>query len=85
MDKELYYEIGEKEYWIKDKNDPLFIIHQYGPYTELYVPGGSLEDNAKAQLEELKKMAEPVDPASDPRYQEGYDQAVADLMEQGVI
>ena len=85
MDKELYYELGENEYWIKDKNDPLFLVHQYEPYTKLYVPDGSLEDNAKAQLEELKKMAEPADPADDPVYQQGYDQAVADLMEQGVI
>ena len=85
MDKELYYEIGENEYWIKDKNDPLFVVHQYEPYTKLYVPNGTLEENAVAQMEELKKMMEPVDPSTDPRYQEGYDQAVLDLIEQGVL
>ena len=85
MDKELYYEIGENEYWIKDRNDPLFVVHQYDPYTHLYVPSGTLEQNAVAQMEELKKMMEPVDPSTDPIYQQGYDQAVLDLMEQGVI
>ena len=85
MDKELYYEIGENEYWIKDKNDPLFVVHQYEPYTKLYAPNGTLEENAVAQMEELKKMMEPVDPSTDPIYQQGYDQAVLDLMEQGVI
>lgn len=58
METKLYYEIGENEYWIKDENDPLFLIHQYEPYTHLYVPEGTLEDNAAAQLTELTAPVE---------------------------
>lgn len=57
--KDLYYEIEENGYHIYDKNNPLYHIYQYEPYTHLYVPDGTLEENAKAHIEELKRMSEP--------------------------
>lgn len=55
MEKDLYYEIEENGYWIKDRNDAKFKIHQYEPY----IPdkSKSYEENAIAQIESL--TAEP--------------------------
>ena len=49
--KDLYYEITENGYHIKDRNDPLFHIHQYEPY----IPDKSktYEENAQAQIHEI--------------------------------
>lgn len=54
--KNLYYELTEDGYYIYDKNDPLFKIHQYEPYIPDH--SKSYEKNAKAQIEELSKEPE---------------------------
>ena len=51
MVKDLYYEITENGYHIKDRNDPLFHVHQYEQY--IPDPSKSYEENAQAQMHEL--------------------------------
>ena len=79
MEKDLYYVIEENGYHIYDRNDPLFHIHQYEPFIPDHTK--SYEENAQAQIAELTKEPEPtVD-----EYQQGYDQAVLDMIESGVL
>ena len=79
MEKDLYYVIEENGYHIYDRNDPLFHIHQYEPYIPDHTK--SYEENAQTQIEELTREPEPtVD-----EYQQGYDQAVLDMIESGVL
>ena len=53
----LTYEIKDNGYIINRDGRPW--ISQPEPYAKLYVAGGSYEDNAKAQCEELCKETEP--------------------------
>ena len=53
----LTYEIKDNGYTINRDGRPW--ISQPEPYAKLYVAGGSYEDNAKAQCEELCKPTEP--------------------------
>lgn len=79
MEKDLYYVIEENGYHIYDRNDPLFHIHQYEPYIPDHTK--SYEENAQAQIAELTKEPGPtVD-----EYQQGYDQAVLDMIESGAL
>lgn len=55
--KNLYYELTSDGYYIYDKDDSLFIIHQYEPYIPDH--SKSYEENAIAQMEELQQMFEP--------------------------
>lgn len=59
MSKDLYYELTEDGYYIYDRNDPLFRIHQYEPYIPDH--SKSYEENAIAQIEELSKEPEPAE------------------------
>lgn len=52
---ELYYEIIEDGYYIKDRNSD-FNVHQYEPY--IPHPNMSYEENAKLQMKELLEMFE---------------------------
>ena len=69
--KDLYYELTENGYHIYDRNDSLFHIHQYEPY----IPDKSktYEENAIAQIAELKKEDEQSIPTSelDASYEDG--------------
>jgi chloramphenicol O-acetyltransferase len=49
---DFYYEITDNGYHIFDRNDETFHVHQYEPY----IPDKtkSYEENAKAQIEEIK-------------------------------
>lgn len=57
--KDLYYELTSDGYYIYDRNDPLFRIHQYEPYIPDH--SKSYEENAIAQIEELSREPEPVE------------------------
>lgn len=57
--KNLYYELTADGYWIYDRDDPLFKVHQYEPYIPDH--SKSYEENAIAQMEELQKMFEPTE------------------------
>lgn len=59
MSKDLYYELSEDGYYIYDKNDPLFKVHQYEPYIPDH--SKSYEENAIAQIEELTQEPEPAE------------------------
>lgn len=59
MNKELYYELTEDGYYIYDKNDPLFKIHQYEPYIPDH--SKSYEENAISQIGELSRESEPAE------------------------
>lgn len=56
-------------------------ITQPEPYTNLYVPEGTYEENCLAQLAELTREPEPVETEFDKGFSEGYEQALLDLME----
>jgi hypothetical protein len=64
---ELTYEIKENGYTINRDGRPW--ISQPEPYAKLFVPNGTYEDNAKAQIEELCK---PSEPASEDKMDEIY-------------
>lgn len=55
--KDLYYELTSDGYYIYDRNDPLFKVHQYEPYIPDH--SKSYEENAIAQIEELSREPEP--------------------------
>jgi hypothetical protein len=55
---ELTYEIKDNGYTINRDGRPW--ISQPEPYAKLFVPNGTYEDNAKAQIEELCKPSEPT-------------------------
>lgn len=85
MDKDLYYEIEENGYWIKDRNDSKFRIHQYEPY--IPDPSKSYEENAQAQIAEIMAAAACTNDygVPDATLQQIQDDTVADLIELGVL
>ena len=82
---DLYYKIEEDGYWILDKNDSMFKIHQYEPY--IPDPTKSYEDNAKAQIAELMSMVECTNDygVPDELYNAIVDDYTMNLMEAGLI
>jgi len=75
---DLYYVVEESGYWIFDRNNPNYKIHQFEPYIPDH--NKNYEANAQIQIEQLMNASSP-DPMSDPRYLAGYEQALLDMVE----
>lgn len=79
---DLYYELTPDGYWIFDRNNELFRIHQYEPY--IPYPELGYEGSAQKQIEELMNVP-PYDPMNNPDYAAGYEQALLDMLEEGAM
>lgn len=78
--KTISYEIFDDGYDIY--LDGSLWIAQHEPYGHPMDATKSYEENCLLQIEELTA---PVEPSESPEWQNGYDQAVLDLIEQGVL
>ena len=78
--KTISYEILDDGYDIY--LDGAIWITQHEPYGHPMDSSKSYEENCLLKIEELTA---PVEPAESPEWQNGYDQAVLDLIEQGVL
>ena len=76
---DLYYVLEENGYWIFDRNDENFRVHQYEPY--IPYPELGYEGSAQKQIEEYMNPPE-YDPMLDSTFAAGYEQALLDLAEE---
>ena len=79
---DLYYELTSDGYWIFDRNNELFRIHQYEPY--IPYPELGYEGSAQKQIEDFLTPAAPIEPMDNPMFLAGYEQALLDMLEEGI-
>lgn len=58
------YKLYDNGYDIVDENDAV-ILKQREPYTNVIIPNGTYEDNAKAQVDELNRPPKPYVPTEE--------------------